>query len=93
MKLLDRNEIAHALSKHQGWRISDGALCRVFDFHTFAESIRFVNRIAEFSEILDHHPDIDIRFTKVSLTLTTKSENGITQKDIDWVERWSRYHG
>jgi len=88
--LLNHSEISHALSKHHDWRINDGALWRVFDFNTFAEAIQFVNQIGQFSEQVDHHPDIDIRFRQVSLSLTTKSAGGVTQLDLDWIERWTQ---
>jgi 4a-hydroxytetrahydrobiopterin dehydratase len=48
----------------------------------FLKSIDFVNRIARKAQKINHHPDIDIRFDKMTLTLTTHDEGGITEKDF-----------
>jgi len=55
---------------------------RIFEFEGFLNSIAFVNRIAKKAQKLNHHPDIDIRFNKVTLKLTTHDEGGITAKDF-----------
>ncbi|HEX2420109.1 MAG TPA: 4a-hydroxytetrahydrobiopterin dehydratase, partial [Acidimicrobiia bacterium] len=59
------------------------SLVAEFEFKDFAEAMQFVNRVAEMAESVDHHPDIDIRWNKVRLVLSTHSEGGITQKDLD----------
>ena len=50
---------------------------------TFPEAIGFVNRVADAAERANHHPDIDIRYTKLIFTLSTHDAGGITQKDLD----------
>ena len=55
---------------------------RTFKFDGFLNSITFVNRIAMNANKMNHHPDIDIRFDQVTLTLTTHDEGGITEKDF-----------
>jgi 4a-hydroxytetrahydrobiopterin dehydratase len=64
------------------WSQQAHALYRTFKFEGFLMSIAFVRRIAKQAEKLKHHPDIDIRFNKVALKLTTHDEGGITEKDF-----------
>jgi 4a-hydroxytetrahydrobiopterin dehydratase len=73
-----------ALTKEdQAWKRDGNSLVAEFEFKDFAEAMQFVNRVAEMAESVDHHPDIDIRWNKVRLVLSTHSEGGITQKDLD----------
>jgi 4a-hydroxytetrahydrobiopterin dehydratase len=62
-------------------------LHRTCKFETFLMSIAFVRRIAKRAEKLQHHPDIDIRYDKVTLTLTTHDAGGITEKDFALAEQ------
>jgi len=64
------------------WSKRAQTILRTFEFDGFLESIDFVNRVARKAQKNDHHPDIDIRFNKVTLTLTTHDEGGITDKDF-----------
>lgn len=57
-------------------------LVRTFTFSDFLAAIRFVNAVAEVAEAADHHPDIDIRYNKVTLALTTHDSGGLTEKDF-----------
>jgi 4a-hydroxytetrahydrobiopterin dehydratase len=66
-----------------GWTKKGGAITRTFQFRDFSGAIEFVNAVARLAEKTWHHPDIDIRFSKVTLTLTTHSEGGLTEKDFD----------
>jgi 4a-hydroxytetrahydrobiopterin dehydratase len=59
----------------------------VFSFSTFPDGISFVTRVADLAEEAEHHPDIDIRYSTVTLRLATHSEGGITQKDADLARR------
>jgi 4a-hydroxytetrahydrobiopterin dehydratase len=79
-------EIQRALSARAGWTRRGNSLTRTFEFPTFPAAIAFVSRIAEAAEGMDHHPDIDIRYTKVMCTLSTHSAGGITQKDFKLAE-------
>ena len=79
-------EIQRALSAIPGWTRRGDALARTFEFTTFPEAVAFVTRIAEAAERMNHHPDIDIRYTKVSCSLATHSAGGITQKDFKLAE-------
>ena len=64
------------------WSKRAQTIRRTFEFDGFLKSIDFVNRVARKAQKIDHHPDIDIRFNKVTLTLTTHDEGGITDKDF-----------
>jgi 4a-hydroxytetrahydrobiopterin dehydratase len=64
------------------WSKRAHTILRTFKFDGFSKSIEFVNRVARKAQKADHHPDIDIRFNKVTLALTTHDEGGITEKDF-----------
>ena len=80
-------EIQRSLGARTGWIRRGNAITRTFEFKTFPDAIAFVNRIAEVAEKMDHHPDIDIRYTKVTCSLSTHSAGGITAKDFALAEK------
>jgi 4a-hydroxytetrahydrobiopterin dehydratase len=71
------------------WQEQDGALVREFELPTFPAAIEFVVELAGLAESEDHHPDIDIRYRRVTVRWTTHSEGGITEKDREMAERTS----
>jgi 4a-hydroxytetrahydrobiopterin dehydratase len=71
------------------WQEQDNALVREFEFASFPDAIGFVDRLAEAAEDANHHPDIDIRYRKVTVRWTTHSEGGITERDRTMAERTS----
>lgn len=79
-KLTDA-EIAAGLAKLPGWAREGDAIVRRYTFKKFADGIRFVDRVAVAADAADHHPDIDIRYTTVTMSLSTHSEGGVTAKD------------
>ncbi len=83
MPRLAEPEILAALASVSSWQRQENEIRRLFQFKDFPAAIRFVNRIATSAEDAFHHPDIDIRWNKVRLTLTTHDESGLTQKDFD----------
>ena len=83
MALVSNEEIDAFIEAHPGWSRSGDAITRTYEHADFSESIGFVTRVALAAEKADHHPDIDIRWNKVTLTLSTHSEGGITTKDLD----------
>ena len=83
MALVLDNEIYTFLESHPDWSRSGNELTRMFTFKDFNESMGFVTRIAMAAEKADHHPDIDIRWNQVTLTLSTHSEGGLTINDLD----------
>lgn len=85
--LLEENELAAALKKLPEWDLEGKALTQIFEFEEFTEAIDFVNVVAELAEDAHHHPDIDIRYLKVTVTLTTHEVGGVTDADIEMAQR------
>jgi 4a-hydroxytetrahydrobiopterin dehydratase len=75
--------IQRALGTLNGWSRRGDALVKTYQFNAFPGGIEFVRKVAELAERADHHPDIDIRYTKITMALSTHSAGGITQKDLD----------
>ena len=65
------------------WIKKGGTITRNYTFRDFSTAIEFVNAVARLAEKASHHPDIDIRWNKVRLTLTTHDEGGLTELDFD----------
>ena len=65
-----------------GWAMKDDAIEKTFVFADFTEAMRFVNRLADAAEAADHHPDLDIRYNKVRVVLTTHDSGGLTENDF-----------
>ena len=82
MARLTEQDIATRLKSAAGWRRAGDAIRKTFTFGKFAEGIRFVDRVAVAADAMDHHPDIDVRYTTVTMTLTTHSSGGLTNKDF-----------
>jgi len=83
MEKLTQEQIAAALSDLDGWEQQEDAIVRTFRFHDFIGSVNFVNALAEVAEGMQHHPDIDIRYNKVTLRLATHEAGGVTQRDVE----------
>lgn len=82
-ELLTQEEIDRALSTElPHWSQEGDEITRSFKLPTFMDGIRLVQQVAEVAEDLDHHPDIDIRWTTVTFTLSTHSAGGLTSKDL-----------
>ena len=80
-------EIQRALGGLAGWSRRGDTLTKTFSFDRFPDGIAFVDRVAKIAEDMNHHPDIDIRYTKVAMTLSTHDAGGITQSDLDLAGR------
>jgi 4a-hydroxytetrahydrobiopterin dehydratase len=83
-------EIQRALGGLPGWTRRGDVLTKTFSFEKFASGIAFVDRIAKVADEMDHHPDIDIRYTKITTMLSTHDAGGITQSDLKLAERIER---
>jgi 4a-hydroxytetrahydrobiopterin dehydratase len=83
MIVFSAQQVASHLSALQGWQIEGGELTRTFSFKDFSAALAFVNRVGERAEEANHHPDIDIRYNRVRLSLVTHSAGGLTAKDFD----------
>jgi 4a-hydroxytetrahydrobiopterin dehydratase len=82
MPILNTKQINLNLKAIPDWSERAQTICRTFKFEGFLMSIAFVRRIAKQAQKINHHPDIDVRFDKVTLTLTSHDEGGITKKDF-----------
>ena len=76
-------QIEAGLESHPAWVELNGEIQRTFEFEDFLGAMKFVNQVAEYAEREQHHPDILIRYNKVTLSVSTHDANGITQKDFD----------
>ena len=65
------------------WRLFGTAIHTRFRTGTFAAGLRLLNAVGDAAEAANHHPDIDIRWRKVTIALTTHDAGGLTQKDFD----------
>lgn len=83
MAVLNQEAILEKLASAPDWRLSEGEIVRHFVFADFVAAMKFVNRVAEAAEKANHHPDIDVRWNKVRLALTSHDAGGITQRDFD----------
>jgi 4a-hydroxytetrahydrobiopterin dehydratase len=80
-------EIQRALAGLPGWSRRGDTLTKTYTFEKFADGIAFVGRTAKIADEMDHHPDIDIRYTKILIALSTHDAGGITQSDLTLAER------
>ncbi|HEX9820995.1 MAG TPA: 4a-hydroxytetrahydrobiopterin dehydratase [Methylomirabilota bacterium] len=83
MSRLDEPGIAQALRQAPGWERAGGEIKRTYRFKDFREALAFVNRVGELADRAGHHPDIDIRYSAVTLALTTHDAGGLTAKDFE----------
>ena len=79
---LEGAKINELLEEIPSWTLKDGHLYKKFKFRNFAEAMSFVNKIAEIAEQEQHHPDIAIHYSKVSIELWTHSINGLSENDF-----------
>ena len=82
-ELVDEEELPALLKKLPEWDHEEKSILRVVEFDEFMEGIDFVNAIAEIAEEAGHHPDIDIRWCTITVTLTTHDAGGLTESDFD----------
>ena len=82
--------IQRELGNLQGWSRRGDVITKTFQFREFLAGIDFVNAVAKAAEAVDHHPDVDIRYTKIICSLSTHSAGGITQKDLDLAKQIDR---
>jgi len=85
--LIKQGELKERMKKIPEWELEKKHIERTFEFDDFADAIDFVNAVAEVAEEEEHHPDIDIRYNKVHLLLSTHSKGGLTELDFGLAER------
>lgn len=82
MSALSHDEVARRLQTLKGWTLDGDAIKKQYTFRDFPEAVRFVDRLVPVAEAADHHPDILINYKRVTLTYSTHSEGGLTDKDF-----------
>ena len=87
MPMLPKEELDRAIGELPGWMPKGNAIQKTYKHESFAEAIVFVNAVAHLAELANHHPDIDIRYKNVTITLTTHDQGGITDKDVNLARR------
>jgi len=87
MTALTTKEINLRLKAVPDWAKRGKTISHTFQFDDFLHSLDFVNRVAKKAQKLNHHPDIDIRYDKVTLTLTTHDAGGLTGKDFSLAQQ------
>ncbi len=90
MTKLSAKEIKESLPTVPKWKQHRNEITRTYEFKDFPIAIKFVNSVARLAEKAWHHPDIDIRWNKVTLTLSTHDEGGLTAKDFDLAKKFDR---
>jgi len=83
MAKLSGSDVQQRTKRLSGWTLDGDAIHKQFTFANFVEAIAFVNRLAPLAEAADHHPDILINYKRVTLTYSTHSEGGLTEKDFE----------
>ena len=83
MSILSQPEREAFVASHPAWTLQDEAITRTFTFEDFAEAVGFVTRVGVAAERAFHHPDIDIRWNRVTLSLTTHDKGGLTERDTE----------
>ena len=86
-KRLSAEEIEANLPDLKNWTVGNDKLSKKYEFANFAESLSFVNRVAEIAESLDHHPDVLFGWGYAEFFITTHDAGGITQRDFELAKR------
>lgn len=79
---LDDISVANKLRALPGWSRSGDSITRTFNFSGFPSAVDFITRLVAPAEELEHHPDVDLRYNKVIVTLSTHDQNGLTELDF-----------
>lgn len=84
---LSKQDIDSRLAARPGWTIHGDGLVRTYTFASFPDAVAFVTRLAFDAEAADHHPDLSVSYRRVTVTWSTHSEGGITEKDFKGAEQ------
>jgi len=92
MAKLTEREIAESLAELTGWQRLGEKIVKTLVFRDFREAVAFVNKVADLAESANHHPDIDIRWNKVTLHLTSHDAGGLTAEDFHLARKIDSLH-
>ncbi|MEE9450493.1 MAG: 4a-hydroxytetrahydrobiopterin dehydratase [Ignavibacteriaceae bacterium] len=88
MSLLTSEEINNWMKELSGWQFHNNEIGKEFQFKDFPEALSFVNKVGEFAEEMNHHPDIFLHsWNKVNITLSTHDKGGVTEKDFQLAKK------
>ena len=88
MPLLSSEKINNGLKEISGWVFKENQIGKEFHFKGFTEALDFVNKVGAIAEEMNHHPDILLHsWNKVSITVSTHDEGGVTEKDFHLAEK------
>jgi 4a-hydroxytetrahydrobiopterin dehydratase len=87
MPLLSDGDVAQRLARLTGWSREGASIRKDWKFNDFKGSMLFVNHVAWLAETADHHPDILVSYSKVTLTLSSHDAGGLTERDFALAER------
>ncbi len=80
---LDEKEIKEGLARASGWSLTDGKLTRTFTFDTYLEGVNFASKVGSEADFLNHHPDIQIGWRKVEISVSTHDVGGVSPYDFE----------
>jgi 4a-hydroxytetrahydrobiopterin dehydratase len=87
VEVLEPGVVDAALARGMAWERDGAELVKVHTGRAFADALAYVNAVGALAEEMDHHPDIDIRWNRVALRLSTHSAGGITEADLELARR------
>jgi 4a-hydroxytetrahydrobiopterin dehydratase len=90
---LTDSDVKSALEKLPGWRANGKAIERNFEFKDFKDAMAFANRVAMIAEEANHHPDIEISYNKLKLSLISHDSGGLTSRDVKMAARINEIAG
>ncbi len=93
MPAISEQDVRARLAEVPGWDLGDKALVRKLSLPSFRDAVAFVVKLAFVAEAADHHPDILINYRRVTLTLWTHTEGGITEKDFALAQQINKLLG
>lgn len=93
MGILSPEKLRDELATLPQWEVSGLAIRRIFEFADFKAAMAFVNKIADAAEAANHHPDIDIRYNKVTMALTSHDTGGVTLRDTKFARKINEIWG
>ena len=85
-RLLKDSEIGSRLKHLKGWKQEGDFITKTFDFKRFMDGISFIDAVANVAEEQEHHPDIHVKYTSITLSVQTHSEGGVTKWDLELAE-------
>jgi 4a-hydroxytetrahydrobiopterin dehydratase len=80
--MLSTDQVKEKLSAFRGWEYNDGQLHKTYSFKDFMTALDLVNKVALVAEHQDHHPDVLIKYSRVTFMLSTHDQGGVTDKDF-----------